>query len=125
MHANNFCIVVAEDDEVLRYCTVRLLQQHGYKIIEARDGQEALELVEECDDPIHVLITNYDMPRLNGAELARRLKAKHEKLKVLVISGSDHGMQPSDDLEILTKPYNEAVLAAKVRELLRRSSATV
>ena len=124
MHARDFCIVVAEDDDMLRYCTVRLLQQHGYKIIEARDGQEALELVDECDDPIHVLITNYDMPRLNGAELARRLKAKHEKLRVLVISGADHGMQPSDDLEILPKPYNEAVLAAKVRDLLRRGSAT-
>jgi CheY-like chemotaxis protein len=62
MHARDYCIVVAEDDEALRYCTVHLLRAHGYKIIEARDGIETLELLEKCDDAIHLLVTNYDMP---------------------------------------------------------------
>ena len=88
MHANEHCVVIAEDDELLRYCTVRLLKQHGYRIIEARDGQEAVELLEACDDRVHLLITNYQMPRMNGIELARHLKAKHERLAVLLISGS-------------------------------------
>lgn len=125
MHASDFCIVVAEDDEVLRYCTVRLLQSHGYKIIEARDGMEALELLENCDDAIHLLVTNYDMPRLNGVELARKLRAKHERLMVLLISGSTPDLDPNDDIEILPKPYNQAELAAKVRDLLRRGSSLV
>ena len=42
--------MVAEDDDLLRYCTVHLLQKHGYRIVEARDGQEALDLLENCDD---------------------------------------------------------------------------
>ena len=124
MHSGDFCIIVAEDDEVLRYCTVRLLQRHGYKVIEARDGIEALELVEKCDDAVHLLVTNYDMPRMNGAELARKLKAKHERLMVLVISGSDPQIEAGNHIEVLPKPYNEAVLASKVRALLQRGAAT-
>ena len=73
MHTADFCIVVAEDDPIVRYCVVRLLRKHGYKVIEAYDGQEALELVEGCNDPIHLLVTNYNMPRLDGHMLAQRL----------------------------------------------------
>jgi two-component system cell cycle sensor histidine kinase/response regulator CckA len=120
MHPQDFCIVIAEDDELLRYCAVRLLKNHGYRVVEARDGQEALELVEKCDDEIHLLITNHDMPRLNGAELARRLQAKHQRLMVLMISGNDETLARATEFEVLPKPYNEAVLATKVRELLRR-----
>ncbi len=109
-------IVVAEDDEILRYCTAKLIRQHGYKVIEASDGIEALEIVERCEDAVHLLVTNYDMPRLNGVELARRLKAKHERLMVLVISGSDPQIDQADHIEVLPKPYNEAVSAAKVRD---------
>jgi len=120
MRAADYCIVVAEDDEILRYCTVKLLREHGYQIIEARDGLEALELLERCDDAIHLLVTNYDMPRVNGVELARRLRIKHERLMVLMICGSSPDLNPNDDIEFLGKPYNQAELAAKVRELLRR-----
>ena len=124
MHAADYCIVVAEDDEVLRYCTARLLRDHGYKIIEARDGAEALELLEKCDEVVHLLVTNYDMPRLNGVELARKLRAKHERLLVLMISGSDLVDVDLNDIELLPKPYNQAALATKVRDLLRRSELT-
>jgi two-component system, cell cycle sensor histidine kinase and response regulator CckA len=121
MHAADYCIVVAEDDEILRYCTVRLLRRHGYKIIEARDGIEALEIIEKCTDPIHLLVTNFDMPGLNGLDLARKLRAKDQRLTVLMISGSTPDLDPTDDFEVLAKPYNEAVLTSKVRELLRHA----
>ena len=120
LHARNFCIVVAEDNALLRDCTVHLLEAQGYRVIEAGDGQEALDLVEKCNDEVHLLITNHNMPRMNGSELARRLKEKHEKLVVLLISGADHGLVSAPDFEVLPKPYNEAVLTQKVRELLRR-----
>jgi DNA-binding response OmpR family regulator len=123
MHAGDYCIVVAEDDEVLRYCTVRLLKEQGYKIIEAHSGDAALDLLEKCDDVIHLLVTNYDMPGLNGIELARRLRGKHERLMVLLISGKTPDVDPNDDIEILPKPYNEAELAVRVRKLLRRGAS--
>jgi two-component system, cell cycle sensor histidine kinase and response regulator CckA len=125
MHAGEYCIVVAEDDEILRYCTVRLLVKEGYKIIEARDGDEALDLLEKCEDVIHLLVTNYDMPGLNGIELARTVRAKHERLMVLLISGKAPNVDPNDNIEILPKPYNEAELAFRVRKLLRRGASPV
>ncbi len=123
MHARDYCIVVAEDDDVLRYCTVRLLKQEGYKIIEAHTGEAALDLLEKCDDVIHLLVTNYDMPGLNGIDLARKLRAKHERLMVLLISGKAPDVDPNDDIEILPKPYNEAELAVRVRKLIRRGAS--
>jgi two-component system cell cycle sensor histidine kinase/response regulator CckA len=122
MHANDYCIVIAEDDEMLRYCTVRLLKDHGYRIIEARDGQEAVELLERCNDPVHLLITNYNMPRMNGIELARHLRAKHERLAVLLISGAAPETELDADVEFMPKPFNQAELAVKVRELLRQAT---
>ena len=44
-------------------CTVHLLEKHGYRIIEGRGGQEALDLIEKCNDEVHLLITNFEMPR--------------------------------------------------------------
>ena len=124
MHANNYCIVIAEDDEMLRYCTVRLLKEHGYRIIEARDGQEAVELLEQCEDRVHLIITNYNMPRTNGLDLARHLKAKDDRLAVLVISGAAPETELDADVKFLPKPYNQADLAHKVRELLRHATFT-
>jgi two-component system cell cycle sensor histidine kinase/response regulator CckA len=121
MHARDYCVVVAEDDEILRYCTVRLLTGHGYRVIEARDGQHALDLLESCEDRVHLLLTNYQMPYVNGVELARQMRAKDKRLLVLLISGTEPDLDPGDDIEVLPKPYNEALLAAKVRELLRRA----
>src|SRR4051812_21347259 len=125
MRSRDYCIVVAEDDEILRYCTVNLLKTEGYKIIEAAGGDEALDLLEKCDDVIHLLVTNYDMPGLNGIELARRLRAKHERLMVLLISGKTPDVDPNDDIEILPKPYNLTELAVRVRKLLRRGASPV
>jgi DNA-binding response OmpR family regulator len=123
MHPGDYCIVIAEDDDMLRYCTVRLLKDHGYRIIEAQDGKHALELLEKCDDAVHLLITNYNMPHLNGVELAREMRKKNERLLVLMISGSTPDLAPNDDFEVLPKPYNEARLATTVRQLLRRAGA--
>jgi two-component system cell cycle sensor histidine kinase/response regulator CckA len=108
---------------MLRYCTVRLLKDHGYRIIEAQDGKHALELLEKCDDAVHLLITNYNMPHLNGVELAREMRRKNERLLVLMISGNTPDLDPNDDFEVLPKPYNEARLATTVRQLLRRAGA--
>jgi DNA-binding response OmpR family regulator len=124
MHPGDYCIVVAEDDEILRYCTVRLLSEQGYRIIEARDGAHALQLLEDCEDAVHLLVTNFDMPRVNGIELARQMRAKHKRLMVLMISGQAVDLDPNDDIELMPKPYNQAVLTNRVRELLKRGAVT-
>jgi CheY-like chemotaxis protein len=122
MHTENICIMVVEDNAILRFCTVTLLKAQGYRILEAGDGMEALELLEQHNDAIHLLVTNYDMPRLNGIELARRVRAKHKKLPVLLVSGYSPEVEQEDDIELLPKPYNDDVFATKIRELLRRAA---
>ena len=123
MHAADLCIGVAEDDHILRLCITSLLRKHGYKVVEARDGSEAAELVEKCNDAIHLLISICDMPGMNGAELATLLKQRHDKMLVLLVSGTEHsGAQPFDDF--LPKPYHSATLAIKVRDLLRRGETS-
>lgn len=131
MHACDYCIVVAEDDEILRYCTVKLLRQHGYKVIEARDGREALdlEIIEKCEHVIHLLVTNNDMPQLTGLELARKLKTKHEKLAVLLVSGSISEadlIEPELQIEVM-QGYSDGAddhdlrMVSRGAEVVRRS----
>ena len=123
MHPADYCIVVAEDDALLRYCTVRMLEKHGYRIIQAEHGKHALDLLEKCEDHVHLLITNYNMPYIDGVELARQMRMKNKRLMVLMISGVNPDLDPADDIEVLPKPYNQAELATKVRDLLRRAEA--
>jgi DNA-binding response OmpR family regulator len=117
------CILVAEDDSILRYATTRALSRQGYCVIEARDGKEALQRADEYDGTIHVLVTNVEMPEKNGHELARELKEKRPDLQILIVSGSDEpDFRPEarQFADALMKPVTSEVLLAKVHELLQR-----
>jgi len=59
----------------------------GYRVLEARDGEEALRVAEGHAEPIHLLLTDVMMPRLNGVELAGRLTRQRPDMKVLYMSG--------------------------------------
>jgi DNA-binding response OmpR family regulator len=61
------------------------------------------------------------MPRLDGLDLASKLRANHKRMMVLLISGTAPDAEIPDYVEFLPKPYNQAALATKVRDLLRRA----
>ena len=116
-------ILLAEDKDDVRAFARRALQTNGYKVLEARDGEDALRLHDRTTDSIHLLITDSIMPRMNGVELARRLRQKRSGLKVLFISGysdelrnADEGGMPANSF--LQKPFTSKALLAKVREVL-------
>lgn len=120
---DKYCILVAEDNAILRYVTTRVLTERGYCVIQAKDGKEALERADEYDGAIHVLVTNVEMPEKNGHELARELKEKRPDLQVLIVSGSDEAEFPPEArhaADALMKPVSTDVLLAKVHELLKR-----
>lgn len=120
---DKYCILVAEDDSILRYATTRALSKQGFCVIEARDGKEALQRAHEYYGTIHVLVTNVEMPEKNGHELARELKEKRPDLQILSVSGSDEPEFRSEARHIadsLMKPVSTDVLVAKVHELLQR-----
>ena len=121
------CILVAEDDAILRYTLVRTLTRHGYHPLEAADGAQALQIAEKHEGPIDLLITNVAMPRVGGTELARTLKQQRPEMRVLIVSGFHKAVFPPDVLEFaeaLLKPVEPNDLVAQVDQLLGTAEPT-
>ena len=115
-------ILLAEDDEVLRTLTARILTSQGYNVLEASDGVEALRVAEKYGGALDLLTTDMVMPSMGGHDLANELSARRPGLKVLFVSGyTDDAvgrgeLQPGD--AFLQKPVDPRVLARKVRQML-------
>ncbi|MGA8034506.1 MAG: CHASE4 domain-containing protein [Candidatus Acidiferrales bacterium] len=123
-------ILFVEDEENVRELVSEYLKARGYTVLEAGDGVAALALAEQHDGAIQLLITDVVMPKLSGRELATRVAAKRENLKVLYISGYTddsifrHGVLEGG-MAFLQKPFNLKALAEKVREVLDGVPAAV
>ncbi len=118
-------ILLVEDDEGVRQVTKSTLLDYGYSVIEAVNGEEALQIYDERNDEIDLLLTDVVMPVMNGAELAERLREKNPDLKVLYFSGYTdssivhHGVLDKGN-DFIQKPYSHIDLAKKIREVLDR-----
>jgi DNA-binding NtrC family response regulator len=122
MHGHETVLVV-EDETAVRALVRKVLQKHGYRVIDASNGVEALRLVEKFQQPIHLLLTDIVMPEMGGRDLADRLTPQRPDMKVLYMSGYaedaivvNHVLQPG--FSFLQKPFAPEVLASKVRETL-------
>jgi PAS domain S-box-containing protein len=114
-------VLVVEDDEAVRRMTVRALGEAGYATLEASDGREALDLVQERPNPPDLVVTDLGMPRMGGHALAQRLRADHPSLPVLLISGHVHpDPQPAEGKPwpLLRKPFPPEELVRHVGEML-------
>ena len=114
-------VLVAEDEQAVREYAVESLRRHGYRVIAASNGEQALELANTCEDTIHVLLSDVVMPGMKGPELARRLRASRPGLRVLLMSGYAADMVTGDDLKdaaLVSKPFSPASLARAVRSAL-------
>ncbi len=114
-------LLVVDDDPLVRQAEVQLLCDQGYTVLQAEGAAKALRLAREAT-AIHLLITEFSMPEVNGLELARRFRAVHPKAPILMVSGSLPPVHDSaDDLgrfELLAKPFRLGELLHKVRNLL-------
>jgi PAS domain S-box-containing protein len=118
-------ILLVEDEANLRRLVRGFLQRQGYRVIEAEDGQGALEAASEHVGPIHLLLTDVVMPDMNGRELARKLSVLHPRTRVVYMSGyTENAIHHNGALEagvvFLQKPFTEEALTQKVREVLER-----
>ena len=119
-------ILLVEDERVVRGLAVEILQRHGYSVLEARHGAEALQVAEKYPGPIHLMLTDVVMPYLGGPALAERLASLRPEMKVLFMSGYTgiaiaHQGALDADREFLQKPFTVEGLARKVREVLDAS----
>jgi diguanylate cyclase (GGDEF)-like protein len=116
--AGGFTILIADDEARIRTLAGEVLRSHGYNVLQAADGVEALELAAQHPGPIHLLLTDLSMPRLDGRELHRRLKSVRPGTATLFMSGDlDTGLH--QDAAFLPKPFATSVLVSKVNEALR------
>jgi two-component system, cell cycle sensor histidine kinase and response regulator CckA len=116
-------ILLVEDAEPLRKLTQTFLQSHGFRVLVAQDGDEAVELETQHSGEIHLLLTDVIMPGMNGRALAEALKPRHPEMRVLYTSGytdsfiAVHGVLEQGKA-LLNKPFTEESLIKKVREVL-------
>jgi nitrogen-specific signal transduction histidine kinase/CheY-like chemotaxis protein len=116
-------ILLVEDEEQIRVVARRILARHGYQVLEARNGAEALSLWQQHHAAISLLLTDVVMPEMSGPALARQLTASRPSLKVLYMSGYTddavvrHGVLEGE-VAFLQKPFTPSTLGAKVREVL-------
>jgi len=112
-------VLLVEDNDSVRKLCREILTVNGYKVLEARDGIEALEVTER-EPGIDLLITDVMMPRMTGITLARTLLSQRPSLKVLYISAiPDHPfVHDGNRTSMLQKPFLPATLGHAVRQLL-------
>lgn len=129
-NTDNAKILVADDDRVVRRIIVAKLSGLGYEISQAQDGQEAFERLRDGEAP-NLLITDQLMPRMNGLQLVREIRAASRpavaKLPIIMLTsrGSERdiieGLETGLD-DYVIKPFSPDELAARVRTVLWRSA---
>jgi two-component system cell cycle sensor histidine kinase/response regulator CckA len=116
-------ILLVEDEDAVRLFGARALRNKGYKVLEAKNGENALEVIKEAADPVDLVITDVVMPVLDGPELVRRVRSANPTMKVIFISGYAEDnlrekLAQSPDVHFLPKPFSLQQLAGKVKEVL-------
>ena len=117
-------VLVAEDDGDLRGVLTASLTRHGHRVLQARDGAEALATVER--EHVDLLVLDLVMPNIDGYEVLARLKSneKDARIPVVVVSGADRSSSELRSLRLganvyLTKPIEAAALTEEVTRLLK------
>ena len=125
----NETILLAEDQPEVRSIACAVLRRYGYTVLEASDGDEALEIVRRHRQPIHLLLSDVVMPSMNGPELARLVQAEQPGIRILYASGYTddaivrHGVL-DPGVAFLQKPFTPSALLRKIREMLDAPVAT-
>ncbi len=123
-------ILLVEDEEKVRELMCELLRSNGYDVITANNGQEGLNIFEHNQDSIDLVITDVIMPKMDGKEMADRMRQQRPNLNMVYISGytedtiSRHGMLDSN-AELIKKPFDPDQFVKKIREILDERLNTV
>jgi DNA-binding NtrC family response regulator len=116
-------VLVVDDETAVRRFAARVLAREGFNVLEAADGLEALELVQDQKAPVDAVVSDIVMPRMNGVELMEALSVSHPGLPVILMSGyataalSELGI--ATPCSIISKPFPAERLLAEVTRCLR------
>ena len=119
-------VLLVEDEESILLLGKKALERHGYKVIEARNPRQALEVARSHEGPIDLLVTDVIMPEMNGKELKESVEALRPGIKALYMSGYTTNVIMrrgilDENVNFLQKPFSVKGLASKVREVLDKN----
>ena len=116
-------ILLADDDPILRNLVNLMLTKEGYVVLAANDGQEVLEIAATFKEPIHLRLTDVQMPRLDGLTLAERVREQWPTIKIIVMSGqlTTTLLENNTPDAFLRKPFIPPTLLTCVQRVLTSS----
>ena len=119
----NETILLVEDDAAVRMMLTNALQHEGYEVLPARNGEDALIAACVHSAPVHLVLTDVVMPKVNGRELFAQLHRWYPRMRVLFMSGYARGALSADELEagvtdFVAKPFRIEDMLARVRNML-------
>ena len=119
-------VLVVEDQEQVRRSLTRLLQDAGYEVDSAENGEEAINMARRREGRIDLLVTDVIMPGVSGIELSRRMRALYPSIAVLLVSGYAGGeinllSELGDNVQFLQKPFDAVSLTSAARVVLMQA----
>jgi two-component system cell cycle sensor histidine kinase/response regulator CckA len=119
-------ILLVEDEDGLRSLNARGLRSRGYSVIEASNGIEAMEALEEKDGAVDLVVSDVVMPEMDGPTLLREMRKRNPNLKIIFVSGYaeeafDKSLPENEQFAFLPKPFALAALVEKVKETMTAS----
>lgn len=119
-------VLLVEDEDAVRVFSSRALRNKGYNVLEARSGEEALEILEKEGTKIDLTVTDVVMPQMDGPTLYKRIREKWPTMKVVFVSGYTEDrlreqFTSGEVIYFLPKPFTLKQLAGKVKEVLGQS----
>lgn len=121
-------ILLAEDNESVRQLTRQILEAQGYKVLEAQNGEDALQLANRHSGNIHLLLTDVIMPGMSGKILSEHLRRQRPDINILFMSGYSADMMglqiiKASQMPFIQKPFSTSQLLYKVRGVLDASTS--
>jgi two-component system, cell cycle sensor histidine kinase and response regulator CckA len=113
-------VLLADDELVVRSLARSVLVSAGYKVLDATDGEHALEVSRGYPGSIDVLLTDVKMPKMNGPELSAQVTVERPGIKILFMSGKTSGdlVVQGQKIDFLRKPFQAETLCDKINSLL-------
>ena len=112
----SYSILLVDDEQLVRIATAEMLRELGHRVVEASNGADALGKLR--GGSFDIIVTDYKMPRMTGAELAERARAIQPGLPVLLITGYTGSTDDVPDLPRLDKPFRRDELATLITRLV-------
>ena len=125
---HNELVLVVDDEAAIRHITQRTLEAHGYRVLTAADGAQAVALYTQRGSEIAVVLTDLMMPVMDGAAAIHALRSLNPAVRIIAVSGLDSaasaaaGRSPGTR-DFLSKPYTAQTLCARLRDVLDRPEA--